>query len=259
MSCAEFRPLLHDLRRHRLAPELAEALRLHLAGCAECRRAQAAEDVLDNLLSERLPRYAAPPGLRRGLAALADGEPRRERKRTWARFAAPALAAGLAAVTGALLFERHSGRETSTLSALAEEAVSDHLRVLAAQHPLEVESGGSHQVKPWFEGRLDFAPSVPLPDLPDLHLLGGAVGYFLDRKAAVVEYALRRHALTLLVFRADGLSWPSAAAAPEVAASARGFHVVLWRANGLGYALVSDVNPPELAELAARFAAAARP
>ena len=33
-------------------------------------------------------------------------------------------------------------------------------RVLGSQRPLEIESGGIHQVKPWFAGRLDFAPAV---------------------------------------------------------------------------------------------------
>ena len=43
---------------------------------------------------------------------------------------------------------------------LVTEAVNDHLRVLYAEHPVEIESGGIHQVKPWFSGRLDFAPAL---------------------------------------------------------------------------------------------------
>jgi anti-sigma factor RsiW len=37
-------------------------------------------------------------------------------------------------------------------------------------------------------------------------------------------------------------------------ASSRGFHVVLWRSGGLGYALVSDMDPAELATIAAKLA-----
>jgi hypothetical protein len=36
-------------------------------------------------------------------------------------------------------------------------------------------------------------------------------------------------------------------------ADARGFTVILWRADGLGYALVSDADPREVLEIAARF------
>ena len=43
----------------------------------------------------------------------------------------------------------------------------------------------------------------------DFPLKGGSLGYFRDRKAAVFVYARRLHSISLLVFRADGLPWPS--------------------------------------------------
>src|SRR6185369_13609046 len=84
-----------------------------------------------------------------------------------------------------------------------------HLRVLVSEHPLEIESGGMHQVKPWFTGRLDFAPVVPFLGDDEFPLQGGAVGYFLDRKAATFVYKRRLHTISLFVFRADGLSFPT--------------------------------------------------
>jgi anti-sigma factor RsiW len=260
MECSDARMLLHDLDRERLSAPVRVQLQAHLAGCPACRQAAEAERVLDGLLGERLPRHTAPPGLRRRLEGMAGavGPGRPARGRDWPRLVAPALAALLALVAGALLVERGAGRQPAALEALADEAVNDHLRVLASQHPLEVESGGAHVVKPWFEGRLDFAPQVHVPETGDLRLRGGAVGYFLDRKAAMIEYSLRLHALTLIVFRADGLRWPEAvpAGGPAglVASARRGFHVVLWRSSDLGYALVSDVNEPELLEVASSLA-----
>jgi anti-sigma factor RsiW len=38
-----------------------------------------------------------------------------------------------------------------------------------------------------------------------------------------------------------------------VTARARGFNVRLWQRDGLGYALVSDLDPSELARLAERL------
>ena len=72
-------------------------------------------------------------------------------------------------------------------------------------------------------------------------------------------YGLRRHAVTMLVFRSEGLRWPprgtsQLAAAEAFQASDRGFHTVFWRSGELCYALVSDVAPKELDALAARFA-----
>ena len=117
-------------------------------------------------------------------------------------------------------------------------------------------------MKPWFEGKLDFAPAVPALEGDELQLRGGSVGYLFDRKAAVLVYGLRRHVVTLLVFRAQGLEALDGGGrqlGPVRAqqTTARGFNAVLWRAGDLGYALVSDVNAGELAQLAASLAAAA--
>ncbi|HQR30569.1 MAG TPA: hypothetical protein PLL32_09170, partial [Anaeromyxobacteraceae bacterium] len=189
--------------------------------------------------------------------------PGREGARNWARRLAPALAAGLAVVTVGLLVERVQFHESARLERLASEAVSDHLRQLARAEPFEIRSGGMHQVKPWFEGKLDFAPVVPVLDGSDLRLEGGAVGYFLDRRAAVLQYALRRHVVTLLIFQAEGIPWPASGkrvgGVEMTEASERGINVFLWRAGGLGYALVADVNAKELSGWAARLAGSAPP
>jgi anti-sigma factor RsiW len=75
--------------------------------------------------------------------------------------------------------------------------------------------------------------------------------YFLDRRAAVAVYGRRLHTVTLIVTRPDVLPWPEASR--PLVASARGFNVRLWQRGGLGYALVSDVSPAELAILAVRL------
>src|SRR5262245_65766178 len=123
---------------------------------------------------------------------------------------------------------------------------------------MDIESSDVHQVKPWFEGRLDFAPRVAFEGDTEFPLKGGAVGYFRDRKAAVFMYTRRLHPITLLVFRADGLTWPMRASEPGAPAEvhrplARGFNVIMWRTPELGYALVSDVDARDLDALAARI------
>jgi anti-sigma factor RsiW len=164
----------------------------------------------------------------------------------------PALAAGLALALAGGLVERRLGESGRAGHLLTEELVNDHLRVLASQRPAEIESGGPHQVKPWFEGKLDFAPVVPAPAGGELELRGGSVGYVLDRRAALLQYTLRLHRLTLLVVVAEGLPW---ADGPARATGSRGFQVVRWRAGQLGYALVSDVNAGELERVAEGFQA----
>jgi anti-sigma factor RsiW len=165
---------------------------------------------------------------------------------------APLAAAALVALVGVFVFHRPPWSESH--DTVVNEALNDHLRELYAEHPIEVESGGIHQVKPWFSGRVDFAPVVSFSGDDDFPLLGGAVSYFVDRKAATFFFKRRLHAISLFVMRASGLPWP---AQPVVrmgrvhatVVSRQGFHVVLFRDGDLGYALVSDVDSGELLRL----------
>jgi anti-sigma factor RsiW len=269
MNCTDVRRSLLDHRRGRLAPDLGAEVTAHLEGCAECRRADAGEGALDALLEQRLPRRAAPAALKRSLearwadapASPAAAPPVAARPRRVARMMIAVAAAAVIAV-GSVAAYRQLGAPPQELAAadrLVGEAVNDHLRVLYSEHPLEVESGGIHQVKPWFQGRLDFAPVVDFAGDADFPLQGGAVGYFLDRKAAVFVFKRRLHTISLLVFRADGLPWQAGPLRPMGRARARvekqrGFNVVLWRDGELGYALASDVNLADLLELGAKVA-----
>ena len=141
---------------------------------------------------------------------------------------------------------------------LETEAVNDHLRILYSEHPIEVESGGIHQVKPWFTGRLDFAPALGFAGDAEFPLQGGAVSWFLDRKAAAFVFKRRLHTISLFVFRADGLPWPTSGLVPVGRVMARpgrvrGFNVLSFRDGELGYALVSDVDANDLAALCGRI------
>ena len=275
MTCSEVKAHLLDMQRGRLGPELRRDVADHLAACAGCTRAEEAERALSTLLETKLPRYSAPPELKRRLVeiaapgaapvvaaslALTFGTLMQSLARLrWMRAVAPALAAVLAIGATVLVLERPATREIGALASMTGEAVNDHLRILNSAHPLDIESSANHQVKPWFEGKLDFAPVVPEPAAQDLRLTGGAVGYYFDRKAAVVVYGLRRHLVTMLVFRGEGLPWPPRgtsrlATSDAFEGSDRGFHAVFWRSGDLRYALVSDVDLKELEALAARFA-----
>ncbi|HYQ81548.1 MAG TPA: hypothetical protein VEP68_08605 [Anaeromyxobacteraceae bacterium] len=250
MTCDDARLHLADLDAGGGAPGEAPGLREHLAGCAACAALEREERALSDLLQARLPGPAAPDRLRR---ALEDQVARLEARSAPLRRGAPSgrwawpllAAAASAAALGLWLVPR--GPPGPVPPALAEEAVNDHLRALVAPRP-DVESGGVHQVRPWFEGRLDFAPPVPDLEAAGLRLRGGSVGYFRDRRAAVVHYQLRLHQVTLLAFPAEGLALPERPGAPE---TLRGFHALLWRQGALGLALVSDADPRELEGAAA--------
>jgi anti-sigma factor RsiW len=257
MTCEETRTHLLDSIRGRLDVTVQADVGAHLEQCEACAEAIRTERTLDEVLARELPRHVAPPSLRRRLALMAGPAARRPER---ARSGRPppvarvlAIAASIAIVVGAVVWWQ---RQPPVVGGepLFAELVTDHLRVLAREHPVDVEGHGAHEVKPWFEGKLDFAPAVPSPDVPDLRLRGGAIGYVFERKAAVVLYSLRAHAVTLLVFRGGAASGHGVRRR-----TVRGFHVAAWQSGELSYALVSDVNPGELAELTARFVAESDP
>jgi anti-sigma factor (TIGR02949 family) len=255
--CAEVRLHLLDYQRGVLGAAAHEALRAHLDECRECAREDAAEQALGEALDRRLPQYPAPVALKRRLAAAARAgaqvSPRPRRLR-------PALAAaGLAAAVllGVLAWPGIFPPGVDPGAAIVREVVNDHLRILEPGRRLDVQSQDVHQVRPWFGGRLDFAPVVPFAGDDEYPLRGGAIERFLDRRAAVFVYGRRLHVVSLLVFRSDGLAWPSAGGDGQGTAmlTVRGFNVLTWRNRDLGYALVSDLNAAELATLATRLAA----
>jgi len=251
MECAEARTLLLGRRRGQLEAATSAAVDEHLAGCARCRAEDQADRGLSDLLAAQLRPIEAPASLVRKVTARVEG--RRPPMRATVR---AALALSAVAAAALLIGLAWSGRGRP--GPMVAEAVNDHLRVLYREHPLEVESSDSHTVKPWFTGRLDFAPVVAFEGDEAFPLLGGSVGYFIDRKAAVYHFRRRLHAITLVVFPAEGLPWPTAGLrqvghARASVSTTRGFHTVLLRAGDLGYALVSDVNERELLDLAGRI------
>jgi len=249
MDCGRARELNLDGLRERLSAATKAELQAHLSTCVRCRAHAEAERVLGEVL-ESLPQHAAPLALKRRLAeswpSIETGTlPRRAWAPRWAALAtaAAALVLVVAGSTSLLVEQR------AALAQLEGESINDHLRVLEGA-PLARVTGGLHEVKPWFGGKLDFAPAVHFAGSDDFPLEGGAVEPFLDRRAAVFVYKRRLHTASLFVVPSEGLAFP-----PELRTqTVRGFHVALWQEEGQGYALVSDLDLQELLELQSQIA-----
>ena len=249
MDCRDARAHLLDAHAGRLAPDADAAWRAHVETCPSCAHEDAAEHALTEALERRLPQHPASLALKRRLATQwpTAPVPRQEWRQRWRPWLAPAaLAFVLLLAIPAYLARRDTG-----IDRVVDEVVTDHLRILQPERRLGVESGGIHQVKPWFAGRLDFAPVVTFEGDAEFPLKGGAIEYLGDRRAAVFVYGRRLHTASLLVFRAEGMPLP---ARGTQMLGARGFNVIVWRAGDLGYALVSDLDAGELRTLARRLA-----
>jgi anti-sigma factor RsiW len=218
------------------------ALLAHAQGCAACRALLAQQQALSHALRANLPRHAPPPDLARRVMNRLDAEiPLPNPLQRWLPFLPPAASAGVAAALAVVLTLSLHGPAPD--AALAEEVVAGHVRSLMAQHLTDVASSDQHTVKPWFAGKLDF--TLPVRDFAaqGYPLLGGRLDYLEHHTAAALVYGRNKHVINIFVAPSSGPD------APQRHVILRGYNLVFWRKNGLGFEAVSDLNAEELSAL----------
>ncbi len=201
----------------------------------------------DPLVARDATYYRAPEALRARLRASIAEHARTQARPAmwrWGGMAAAFAAAVLVSWNVALLQARGSAEER-----LAAEVTSAHVRsLMVASHLNDVASTDQHTVKPWFEGKLDFAPVVADFAASGWSLIGGRLDYVNGRPVAAVTYRHRLHVVNVF-------QWPAARAgdSPPESFARQGFVLVRWQRAGLEYWAVSDVAGPDLLQFAQRF------
>jgi anti-sigma factor RsiW len=130
---------------------------------------------------------------------------------------------------------------------LERQMVDSHLRSLLAGHLVDVPSSDRHTVKPWFQGKLSFAPAVPDLAAEGFPLVGGRLDVIDGKPAAALVYKRREHVVNLWIAPDSGAD--RGIESREV----DGFHLLHWRKDQLAHWAISDVNEAELREFAERI------
>lgn len=249
MECEELRALLHRYIDNELPPAQRREAEAHLERCADCRQLVRQEQGWQQAIRRAGTYYTAPElvrqriaGMTRRAAASAVAPPR---WRGWAMAASLVLAVALSSSVTAYLVS------PSPQEPVAQEVVASHVRSLMADHLTDVASSDQHTVKPWFHGKLDFAPPVDDLAAQGYPLIGGRLDYLDHRSVAALVYRHAQHPINLFVF-------PSSAAAdsaPEAAVD-NGYNILHWTAGGMVFWAVSDLNASELVDFARLLRAA---
>jgi anti-sigma factor RsiW len=225
----------------------AAALAVHRAGCPICQAAQTELQRARDLLRAQ-PYETTPDDVRaRVMARLRQAEPslaaiaRGDRRWGWLRGPSIGFGLGAACAAAVALLMMLPGRDD-----LADAVVAGHIRALQPGHLEDVASTDQHTVKPWFDGRIDFAPPVRDFAPQGFPLHGGRLDYLDGRPVAALVYQRDKHVINLFV-------WPTSGAGPRLAGdrTVQGYNIVHWTAGGMNFWAVSDVERNQLDDFAA--------
>jgi anti-sigma factor RsiW len=250
VNCEDARLLIHGHLDGELDLVRDLEVERHIEECPRCTREYATLRAMRRRLKEEEFRFEAPAELKEKIRrAIPTSLPRRanpyaSRRGPWVpraiRFVVPmAIGAMLVLVVA----PRTIGPNANQLA--ASEVVASHVRSLMPGHLMDVVSTDQHTVKPWFNGKLDFSPSVTDFAKDGFPLMGGRLDYIQGRPVAALVYQRGKHVINVFM-------WPAAGdeTSAERIETAHGYHVDQLVVAGMNCWVVSDLNPQELDKFA---------
>jgi anti-sigma factor RsiW len=248
VSCELTKSVLHGYIDGELDAARAADFERHLLSCPQCTSALETQEALRATIDRAGLYERAPVALRRKIEeqyrkpVVVAPFQARVRPTQWLALAAALI---LAFLIGVRLLSGPGGHRGQT--ELVSAIVDAHLRSLQPGHLEDVISTDQHTVKPWFDGRVDFAPPVRDLATGGFPLQGGRLDVVQGHQVAVLVYGRRKHVINVFI-------WPTTEpdASPQ-SGSQLGYNWVDWRKAGMEMCAVSDVTPSDLDELRKRL------
>jgi len=242
MTCDQVHQLLHAYIDDELDIATALELEKHLPDCPKCRKELDAARAAGRAISQPAVYYAASSALRDRLTRAIRSETRAMESSQNRGFLAhwwnrPMAFSGLAAALILIVCSVTVFLQTGAPQGQIDELVASHVRSLEADHLLDVASTDQHTVKPWFDGKIEFAP--PVIDLAPagFPLIGGRLDYLQQGKIAALVYKRNKHIINLFIWPGD--------ASPETEVK-QGYNLIRFECKGMVCWAVSDLSPGDL-------------
>jgi len=247
LSCQTAQELIHAYVDGEL--DLARSLEVgqHMQECQVCASAYHNQAALRSAFKDSSLHYSVPVGLEKRIRSSLRREAKSEvgrRSFGWKWLPIGALAFVL--LMAFVIWRALPGLRPSSDEILAQEMVSNHVRSLQLEsHRTDVISSDQHTVKPWFDGKLDFAPPVKDFSSQGFPLIGGRLEYLNNRAVAALVYQRQKHYINLYIWPAEQSN-----ATSEVNTKRQGYNLLHWTNSGMTYWAISDLNGVELHEFA---------
>ena len=253
MRCDRVSDLIGVYMDQELDIDARREVAAHLLGCPKC---SAVGDDIGRMSRQiaAMGRQPAPGRLTHSVCKVLDSPaadqttPMRQgaiwQARDWPQRAAVLLLACGATAVAAVAMMSYM----ASMATLYRDVTAAHVRSLLQESPVQVASSEAHSVKPWFTGRLEFAPSVKDLTAEGFPLAGARLDYIGDRRVAALVYRRRLHVVNVF-------EWPAmdgAGSAPRDFVH-KGYNTVTWIRGGIAYWAISDLNMGELRLLQSQF------
>jgi anti-sigma factor RsiW len=249
MACERAETLVHGYFDNELDALRAAEFESHLEKCPECVAALDALESLRSTINVAQPYEKMSASFRKKILAdlnvKTPAVTATSRATTDWRWLAMAAAFLLLIYGGWRVASLNRGVSRETL--MASKIVDAHLRSLQPGHLEDVISTDQHTVKPWFDGKVDFAPPVRDFTEQGFPLQGGRLDVVDNHTVAALVYGRRKHVVNVFI-------WPSSEkdASPRTG-SIQGYQWIDWRKQGMEFYAVSDAAGPDLDQLQRLF------
>jgi len=203
----------------------------HIESCLECKAELQALQKLKSTLQNPKLYHKASPELHKRMQEKCESR----REIISPRFFSFAAALAVVCVSLFLGYQYRGG----TQDTLTQAIVDSHLRSLTAGHLFDVESTDQHTVKPWFSGKLDFAPIVKDLASVGFPLVGGRLDILDGVIVAALIYKRNGHIINLY-------QRPRSVRSMPVSRTIKGYNLEIWTESDLEFFVISDLNSTEL-------------
>ncbi|SDC50050.1 anti-sigma factor, TIGR02949 family [Cupriavidus sp. YR651] len=251
MDCNDARNLLQACADGEVGAADSVRLERHLEDCDGCVASLRNLQALRAATRHGASYHRAPAELRARVLAALPGAPQETFDdlaappapagwRNWFTWA-PAANAAMAVVTVAAVglgLSQYAQRETPG-DVTANAIVASHVRALMSTRAIDVASSDQHTVKPWFNGRIDYAPEVRDLSAAGFPLVGGRLDYIDGQRVAVLVYRRNQHPVDVFVMPGDSSG--------DLGERVRqGYQLESWAARGMRYWAVTDASAGDL-------------